>query len=107
MIAAERLLFASALEDLSNQRFVLLSDRSASLRIFTVNCYNAGSGLVQYRTHIHILICVLTLLAFLLIDLLMSDRTLVYLTFSIYIYDYKIISSHCFYFLCLQMCSVI
>lgn len=33
MIAAERLLFASALEDLSNQRFVLLSDRSASLRI--------------------------------------------------------------------------
>ena len=33
MIAAERLLFASALEDHSNQRFVLLSDRCASLRI--------------------------------------------------------------------------
>lgn len=33
MIAAERLLLASALEDQSNQRFVLLSDRCASLSI--------------------------------------------------------------------------
>jgi hypothetical protein len=31
MIAAERLLLASALEDPSNQRFVLLSDRLVSL----------------------------------------------------------------------------
>ncbi|XP_056849293.1 glycosyltransferase BC10-like [Raphanus sativus] len=34
MIAAERLLFASALEDHSNQRFVLLSDRCAPLYDF-------------------------------------------------------------------------
>ncbi|KAH0916529.1 hypothetical protein HID58_030975 [Brassica napus] len=34
MIAAERLLFASALEDLANQRFVLLSDRCAPLYDF-------------------------------------------------------------------------
>ncbi|XP_010476143.1 PREDICTED: uncharacterized protein LOC104755457 [Camelina sativa] len=34
MIAAERLLFASALEDQSNQRFVLLSDRCAPLYDF-------------------------------------------------------------------------
>ena len=58
MIAAERLLFASALEDLANQRFVLLSDRYASLRIITHPMLSLVLDLIFHSSGLFTLFCV-------------------------------------------------
>lgn len=98
MIQAERLLLSTALDDHSNQRFILLSDRCASLSIiiqqildispmllyfwiWLIGCsWLASFRLVTHETHMHILICLPALWANSLLDLiLISDHVLLHI----------------------------
>lgn len=122
MIEAERLLLSTAIDDHSNQRFVLLSDRYCSLSIiiqqildispmllyfciWLTGCsWLASFRLVTHETHMHILICLPALWANSLLDLiLISDHVLLHICVICHFFSFFSLLLHSV----LQLCSVI